>query len=241
MRKTVNCSSGHHFIMALMLLPLSLALSGAAAANMVLSNAIVHFEPDTPARQDVEITNAGSEPMYVQIEPKVVLQPGTDQEQREAITDPRKHGLLVTPNRLVIAPGASRSIRLVNLEPESTKERIFRITAKPVAGEFEAKTSGLKVLIGYEVLAIAYAAKPQPQLEVERTGKRLLVRNTGNTNVFLQQGFQCERADMADEQCTPLPGKRMYPGTQWRSELPHDLPVRYYQSVGTQNSVETYP
>ena len=161
-----------------------------AIANMVLSNAIVHFEPGAPARQDVEITNVGAEPMYVQIEPKVVLQPGTDAEHREPITDPREHGLLVTPNRLVIAPGASRSIRLVNMQPQAESERIFRITAKPVAGEFEAKTSGLKVLIGYEVLAIAYPAQPQPKLVVERTGKSLLVRNTGNTNVFLQQGFQ---------------------------------------------------
>ena len=74
------------------------AWSGPAAANMVLSNAIVHFEPGSPARQDVEITNVGNEPMYVQIEPKVILNPGTDTEHREVITDPRQHGLLVTPN-----------------------------------------------------------------------------------------------------------------------------------------------
>lgn len=241
MQVTANFSTSRRLLRWVLRCGALTLLASSASANMMLSNAIVHFEPGSPARQDVEITNTGSEPMYVQIEPKVVLQPGTPEEQREIITDPRKHGLLVTPNRLVIAPGTSRSIRLVNMRPGATEERIFRITAKPVAGEFEAKTSGLKVLIGYEVLAIAYPAEVNPQLNVERDGKRLTVHNTGNTNVFMQQGFQCESPELPDEQCTPLPGKRMYPGTRWRTELPHDLPVRYYQSVGTQNTVETYP
>lgn len=210
-------------------------------ANMALSNAIVHFEPGEPTRQDVEITNMGSEPLYVQIEPKVVLNPGTDAETRELITDPREHGLLVTPNRLVIAPGAAQSIRLVNIKGADDAERIFRITARPIAGEFEASTSGLKVLIGYEVLAIVYPQNPQPKLHVERNGRTLSIENTGNTNVFLQEGFQCEDPKAAVEDCTPLAGKRMYPGMKWVSELPHDLPVRYYQSVGTRNFVETYP
>ncbi len=212
-----------------------------AMANMALSNAIVHFEPGEPTRQDVEISNMGSEPLYVKIEPKVVLNPGTDAEQREPITDPREHGLLVTPNRLVIAPGSAQVIRLVNIKGADDAERIFRITARPIAGEFEATTSGLKVLIGYEVLAIVYPQKPQPNLDVIRDGRTLTITNSGNTNVFLQEGFQCKDPKAAVEDCTPLPGKRMYPGMQWVTELPHDLPVRYYQSVGTRNFVETYP
>lgn len=212
-----------------------------ALANMALSNAIVHFEPGEPTRQDVEISNMGTEPLYVKIEPKVVLNPGTDAEERALITDPREHGLLVTPNRLVIAPGSAQVIRLVNIKGADDAERIFRITARPIAGEFEATTSGLKVLIGYEVLAIVYPQNPKPNLEVTRTGRTLTVTNTGNTNVFLQEGFQCKDPKAAVEDCTALPGKRMYPGMQWVSELPHDLPVRYYQSVGTRNFVETYP
>lgn len=212
-----------------------------AQANMVLSNAIVHFEPGAPSRQDVEITNTGAQPLYVQVEPKAVLNPGTEQESRQVIVDPREFGLLVTPNRLVIAPGASRAIRLVNIGGHDEQERIFRITARPIAGELEAKSSGLKILIGYEVLAIVYPAKAEPQLEVKRQGRQLLVRNAGNTNVLLQEGFQCAEPKLADEDCTSISGRRMYPGNEWQSELPHDMPIRFYQSVGTRNSVETYP
>ena len=229
-------SAAHSLVWAclLALLPLS------ASASMALSNAIVHFEAGKPSRQDVEITNTGTEPLYVQVEPRVVLNPGTDDEQREIITDPREHGLLVTPNRLVIAPGASRVLRLVKLASQLTEERIFRITARPVSGELEAESSGLKILIGYEVLVIFYPDEVEQKLEVKRIGKTLQVANNGNTNVLLQEGFQCQKPDLPLEECAPLPGKRIYPGMQWEVELPHDVPVRYYQSIGTRNFVKTY-
>ncbi len=212
-----------------------------AMGNMVLSNVIVHFEPGEPNRQDVEISNTGEEPMYVEIEPTMVLSPGTEQEDRSPITDPRKAGLLVTPNKLILPPGATKVIRLVKLGP-SFEEKIYRIAARPVAGDLQdTQQSGVKVLVGYEILAIVYPNNPQPDLQASRLGNKLVVANHGNTNVLLREGYQCELPDQPREDCTPLPGKRMYPGNEWTLDLPEDLPVTYYQSVGTRNFVEQYP
>ena len=215
-----------------------------AAASMVLSNAIIHFEDGAPARQDVEITNTGEDVLYVQIEPHVVLNPGTEEEKRVAIKNPREHGLLVTPSRMVLAPGTAKSMRFVKLsmpdDPKQEKERIYRISARPVVGDVHAEQTGVKVLIGYEVLAIVYPSNPQPDLHVQRDGRVLRAENRGNTNVLLQEGFQCESAEQPLEDCAPVRGKRMYPGLTWEVELTHDLPVRFFQSVGTRNYVETY-
>jgi len=215
-----------------------------AAANMVLSNAIVHFDERSPSRQDVEITNVGDEPLYVKIEPHMVVNPGTDSEERVAIKNPREHGLLVTPNRMVLAPGTAKSMRIVKLpfpaDPQQTKERIYRISARPVVGDVTSNQSGVKVLIGYEVLAIVYPADPAPNLVVKRDGLKLTAQNQGNTNVLLQEGFQCETPEQPLEECAPVRGKRMYPGLTWSVDLEHDLPVRFFQSVGTRNYVETY-
>ena len=215
-----------------------------AAANMVLSNAIVHFDQDSPGRQDVEITNVGDEPLYVKIEPHIVLNPGTESEERVAIKNPREHGLLVTPNRMVLAPGTAKSMRIVKLplatDPQQKKERIYRISARPVVGDVTSTQSGVKVLIGYEVLAIVYPANPAPNLVVKRDGLKLTAENQGNTNVLLQEGFQCETPELPLEECAPVGGKRMYPGLTWSFDLEHDLPVRFFQSVGTRNYVETY-
>ena len=218
-----------------------LSLAGIeAAANMELSNVIFHFEPGDPARQDVEVFNPGDKPLYVEIIPSEVVNPGTPEERREVIKNPRDAGLLVTPNKLIVPPGASKMVRLVKLG-NSPKERVYRVSAKPVIGGLDADQSGVKVMIGYELLAIVYPVVPEADLLVERTGRVLTVSNHGNANVLMREGFQCQQPEQPKDQCTPLPGRRIYPGNQWELELPYDLPVTYYQSVGSRNYVETYP
>ena len=230
------------------MLPLTLSLTislfgifgtATAQANMLLSNVIVHFEPGKPTRQDVEITNAGTDPMYVDIEPTRVLEPGTENESRVKITDPRADGLLVTPNKMILPPGATKVIRLVKIGA-ATEERVYRITAKPVAAGVEAEQSGLKIMVGYEILAIVYPNEPLPNLEVARTGQNMVMRNNGNTNILLREGYQCATKDQPLEECDNLPARRLYPGNEWQVDLPQDLPVKFYQSVGTRNFVEEY-
>lgn len=228
------------FACCLLLPAVAMWFSTTAFANMELSNVILHFEPGDPARQDVEISNAGETPLYIDIIPTVVLSPGEESEARSAITDPRAAGLLVTPNKLIVPPGATKVVRFVKLGP-STVERVYRVAAKPVIGDIDAERSGLKILIGYEILVIVYPDDTEPNLEVTRDGQHFSVRNTGNANVLLREGYQCLEPDLPFEDCTSLPGRRMYPGNEWSTELPYDLPVTYYQGVGTRNFVEVYP
>jgi P pilus assembly chaperone PapD len=211
-----------------------------AFAGMELNNVIFHFQPGEATRQDIEVYNSGDTPLYVEVQPTVVLSPGEDGEDRIPITDPREAGLLVTPNKLIVPAGASKSVRLVKLA-NSPNERVFRIAIKPVTAGVEAEQSGLKIMIGYEVLAIIYPNNPQPNLEVNRQGRQLHISNVGNSNVLLREGYQCQTPDQPREECAQIPGRRMYPGNEWRLELPLDLPVTYYQSTGMRNFVETYP
>ena len=211
-----------------------------AHAGMELSNVIFHFQPGESTRQDIEVYNSGDAPLYVEVQPSVVLSPGEVGEDRIPITDPRKAGLLVTPNKLIVPAGASKSVRLVKLA-NTPHEQVFRIAIKPVNSGVEAEQSGLKIMIGYEVLAIIYPNNPTPELEVTRDGRQLHIRNAGNSNVLLREGYQCESPDQPKEECAQLPGRRMYSGNEWQLELPLDLPVTYYQSTGMRNFVESYP
>ena len=212
-----------------------------ASANMVLSEAILHFEPGNPLRKDIEVKNPGSENLYVQIEPKVVIDPGTKSERREAITDPREHGFLVTPNKLVIPPGGRKLVRVVSLQPLGEKERVYRVTFKPVVGDLESEHIGIKILVGYEVLILMQPANPNPNLVAKRDGQTMYFSNEGNTNVLLREGKQCPKGANPDsDECERLRGKRLYPGNSWSVELPHKLPVDYQMSIGTENLIKTY-
>jgi len=229
-------------ILLLQLSILPTILLSTASANMVLSEAIVHFEPGKPLRKDIEVTNPGDENLYVEIEPKLVLNPGTKDETRQAFSDPREGGLLVTPNKLVIPPGGRKLVRVVSLKPAGAEERVYRVTFKPVVGELENEQIGVKILIGYEVLILMQPAKPDSTLATERNGSTISFTNQGNTNVLLREGKQCPNNASSDsEECESLRGKRLYPGNQYSVELPYkSRPVEYQMSIGTKNLVKTY-
>ena len=211
------------------------------SANMVLSEAIIHFEPGKPLRKDIEVENPSEENLYIEITPSIVVEPGTETEHRVAIVDPRESGLLVTPNKLVIPPGGRKLVRLVSLQPLGEKERVYRVTFKPVVGDLETEHIGVKILVGYEVLVLMQPAQPDPNLISNRTGKTISFQNKGNTNVLLREGKQCPDGEASDsEKCARLAGKRLYPGNSWSVDLPFNKAVDYQVSVGTKNSVKTY-
>lgn len=219
----------------------ALAAAPPASASMVLSNVIVHFEPNEPPREDIEIENTSSETLYIEVKPHMVHAPGTPDERRELIRDPRRAGLLVTPNRLVIGPGARKRLRLVNLDPTSDTERVYRVAVTPVVGDVSAAQSGLKVLIGYEVLVLTQPQSPAPELSVRRLGQTLHFENRGNTNVLLREGYQCEYDGQPRDACVALASRRLYPGNRWQLALPYDSPVNFHLGTGTRNVAKTYP
>ncbi len=234
--------SKSYWIIAILQLSLLIGVPlSTASANMVLSDAIVHFEPGKPLRKDVEVENPSSETLYIEITPSIVRNPGTENEKRETITDPRESGLLVTPNKIVVPPGGRKLVRIVSLNSPGDDEHVYRVTFKPIVGDVETEQIGVKILIGYEVLVLLQPSSPEPSLVTTRSGNTLSFVNEGNTNVLLRQGTQCPKgASQNADECETLRGKRLYPGNKWSVELPYDKPVEYQMSVGTKNSVKTF-
>ena len=147
------------------------------------------------------------------------------------------HGLLVTPDKTVLAGGGRKVLRFVLLKEPDAQEHIYRVTVKPVVNAPAAKTQvGLKVLIGYEVLVIIRPAAMASQYHAVREGKKLTVENTGNTSVLLQNGQQCP----AEEKCALPPVLRVYPGQTASLELPLDKPVHYAVWDGKENREQDF-
>ncbi len=240
-RLSLVSTKRHWTLVAIALFLISILPISPASANMVLSEAILHFEPGKPLRKDIEFENPSSENLYIEITPSVVVEPGTENEKRQPINDPRESGLLVTPNKLVVPPGGRKLVRLVSLKALGEEERVYRVTFKPVVGELETEQIGIKILVGYEVLVLMQPATPEPNLVAKRNGKTLSFMNEGNTNVLLREGKQCPKGSSADdENCESLGGRRLYPGNSWSVELPYNKAVDYQMSIGTKNLVKTF-
>ena len=223
------------------LLSISLLLLGTAAkADLALNNSILYFEPGEPNHQDVEVENLGDAPLYIQITPRVVRNPGTEQQTREEYDDPTKAGLLVSPNKLVVPPKGRKLLRFVNLNPDASEERVYRVSVTPVVGELNASETGVKVVIAYEVLVLVHPKNGVVDLVHQRQGKSLTIENKGTRNVLVRKGVQCPEGETDETQCDNIPGKRLYPGNRWQTELPQDSPIKVYLSEGTQHTVKVF-
>ena len=209
----------------------------AASAEMALSKVVVDFTSARPARDDIEITNTADANLYVSIEPAEIVNPGRPEERRVANPNPRELGLLISPNRLALGPGERKVVRLSLLERPEHRDRIYRVTMKPVVGEIAAQQSGLKLVVGYDVLVIARPENARPRIEVSRSGNAVEFRNVGNTNALLFNGRQCD--DEATD-CADLPSKRLYAGTIWQFQLPATGQARFMIESDGGITVETF-
>lgn len=208
----------------------ALGLTSLAHAEMVLSQVIIDLLPDKPPRDDIEVWNDGPDRLYVSAEPFEIRAPGTPDEQRVPAGPPDESGILVSPQRLVLAPGERRTIRVAAIGERPRSDRVYRVAIKPVAGPVSADTTALKVFVGYDALVLVRPEQFTGDVEGERKGRTLVLRNVGNAAQELFDGRQC---DSAGNDCRPLPAKRLYPGAEWEQALPFETRVSYKASIGS--------
>lgn len=203
--------------------------TGKAHAELLVSQLVVELAPGENRRSDVEIMNNGPERMFVSVEPREIIAPGTAAESARTDPDPESLGLLVSPARMILEPGQRRLLRVASLA-SGPRERIYRVTVKPVVGQLESQGSGLKLLVGYDMLVIVRPAELKPHVSAARAGDKLILTNDGNVSVELDDGKGC---DSAMKSCRSLPGGRLYAGATKTVEIGTEGRVSYRLKVGS--------
>ena len=209
--------------------------SASALADMYVDRSIVIFPPGDSPRQDVKVSNTGKDVVYAKVEVLKVEHPGEADEKRVQVTDPSQMKLLATPNKMVIPAGGQKLIRIVNLQQNNTSERVYRINVTPIVPPLQNKKSQLRIVVAYQILAIVQPNKPHADFKADRNGSSIAFSNSGNTNVLLSEGKQCDPKDK--KTCQDLPSRRLYAGNKWTEKLPYDAPVTY--QVRTFDGVKT--
>ena len=199
-------------------------LTGRASAELVLSQLVVDLAKPTEPRADIEVWNNSDERAYVVAEPSEIKDPGTTAEKRVSQPDPERRGLLVSPARMILEPGQRKLVRIAAIGQRSAIERVYRVTVKPVTGDLDSTETGLKLLVGYDVLVLLRPTEVHLGVVASRAGKRVTFRNEGNASVELADGNQC---DTSKTHCVPVQGKRLYAGAQWSTDLPLAGPVDF--------------
>jgi P pilus assembly chaperone PapD len=189
----------------------SLLVPTAAQADLKLSQLIVELGQGSKA-SDIELWNDSPERTFVSIEPREIVAAGTVAQSDRRDPDPQKLGLLASPSRVILEPGQRRLLRVASLNPPGERERVYRVTVKPVAGALQSSASGIKIMVGYDILVLVRPERATISLVSARQNGQVTVRNDGNSSVELIDGQQC---DAQRKSCSAISGKRLYAGASW--------------------------
>lgn len=146
-------------------------LYGMAAGVLKLSTTELRLVPDQ--RQGaLYALNTGDSPLYLDVEQALVLNPGEQPEQLQAISQVPNPGLLVTPTRLVLAPGQKYRMNIKTLDTAASNQ-VWRLTFRPrehlivQAQGADGVLAPLSVSVGYGVVIYQNSATPEihPQQE----------------------------------------------------------------------------
>lgn len=215
-------------------------LFNSSYAMISVSPVIIDLAPKESSQiqsQDVRVFNHGSQIAYVRVTPKLVTNPGTTKEKQVEITNPQELGLLISPRKLMIPPGQFKMIRFVFTKKSGNDDRIFRVDIQPVSGSLLLPKTvkeevGIKLIVGYAVLVIQRAKDPMPKVTIQRSGREVTIHNSGNTNVILVDGKQC---DAVTNKCVELETQRLYAGNTWKFKAPKSEPVTFKGYYGDSN------
>lgn len=216
------------------------------AAAYDFSPIIAQFEPNgTGSARNFTVRNTQQEPIAIQIEVFARSADDMGNETREPDFD----SFILAPPQLVLAPGASQTIRARWVgEPELASEQAFRIVVRQLPIQFRGEEAtgevAATVSVGYTYEVAAYVAprnarpaaalvaSERHQAEDGTQHLRITLRNDGAARAILDNprlrvtALGGETIELADDRLEPLQLKNILSGTQtvidlpWPSEIP---------------------
>ena len=187
-----------------------------AHAQLKLSDFFIDLAPQSKA-EELFVSNTGNERLFLKIKAVEVIDPGLESESIISNEDPRKLGLLVSPQRVVLEPGEEKRVRLVGLEDTAT-DRFFKVNVTPVVGELETtETIGVKLMVAYAAWIFQRPDNAKPELIVSREAGKIKVKNIGETHAQIFAGEQC---NINGKECVDIEKFRVLVGREKQIDLP---------------------
>jgi len=212
-------------------------------AGISISNMSLNIYPAQKKWKDFRVYNTGETVAYVEVNPTFFKQPGEKDPGRiENIKNPMELGLLISPGKFAIPPGRSQVVRVAALKTTDPIDRVYSLVVKPVRGELtpvhteDGNSHGqVSVIVAYSVGTIIRPLNPNPQLSIQRSGKKVTLSNVGNTAVEVNTIEQC-----SNKECQKLPKTFfLYVGNKAEFEAPKAAPVKVTAQSGSTPLVMT--
>ena len=168
--------------------------------------------------ETIKVFSKSKDVQYIKIYAKKVINPGT-KEEREIDIKNWDGGLVVTPAKVVLPAGASKSIRLTEINKKEQEEvyRVYFESVKPGQQDDIEEKNGrvntdLSVNIIYAALIRTTPENPQRKIGVSIESNSVWIKNTGNIRLGIKNVFLCDTTSINDRCAKFSYDKNLYPG-----------------------------
>lgn len=215
---------------------LILCISPAILAGIAVSPVLLVLDGDHRSGDFSVINQDPQKIAYVAITVNQAQKPDTPQTKAAPLNDPRKTGLLISPAKLALPPGGTRTVRVSLMRPPQEHEQRYMLTVAPQEGELtmvksnsgEDIRAAVHMIVAYGVQIVVPPIHTNTKLLLTRSGREITATNQGNTIITLHGSQQCA----SPNQCEKFEGRyELAPGTTQKITVPKALPATFLQRV----------
>ncbi len=165
----------------------------------------------------VRVYSKSKEIQYIKIYTKKIINPGTTEEYEVDIPN-WDGGLVVTPQKVILPAGASKSIRLTQFKIPK-KEEVYRVYFEAVKPDSKENvidnkklTTELSVNIIYAALIKSLPSEQNISLNISRNAKKnIIIYNNGNVRAGVKDIYFCKSSNIDDNCVKKAYNKNIYP------------------------------
>lgn len=159
-----------------------------------------------------------------------------DRNTKKAEFEPVQGHFLLAPKKFKLEPGQTRSVRLVHTKQHDDQEHVYRLSFSPklinsdVGSDNEnaqAVKPSAQIVTAAGMLILVSPKEPNLKISHNRDEEGITFTNTGNIAADFRLTREYCYDGASGSECIVLPGKRLYPGEQWRFNISGEIPVRW--------------
>ena len=131
-----------------------------AAGVLKLSRTELTLEAGKPVRS-LYVENTGDTPLYLDVEQALLLNPGQTPEGLQPIREVERPTLLVTPDKLALAPGQKRRMMIKGISAPA-QTQVWRVTFRPrerLVIDSNVGSAPIVVSVGYGVVIYQFGLR----------------------------------------------------------------------------------
>ncbi|MBC3347610.1 fimbrial protein TcfA [Pseudomonas sp. SWRI196] len=203
----------------LALLMLGFGLSSPAAANLVVYPMTSTIGVEQDGIGQIQLHSKSDKVQYIKVSVVQIQRPGTPDEHESPLSPADTLGIVVSPQRTVLAPGASRTVRII-AQAMPSEETVYRVYFEPVAAPQDLATEddgpeGIQPKIGVNLIwgALVRLLPDDRQMSVGLQQSGDALRNDGNVRIGVLQLGSCTDAKGEKDCIWNDVNRSLYPGS----------------------------